>query len=607
MGLQVWLPLDGNINNQGLTPVTLSVGSPTYTSGKIGQCLNTTLAFNVSNNLITNLGSTNTYTMCCWCKNLNASASSRWVFSISSGTGTTRGLWENNSTTSRQWAYSGSGVNLSTSINTIDGNWHHICFTSAGSVVKLYVDGIYQSQVTSASTTAMTTNIITLNANNYNLNDFRLYDTVLSPREVKEISKGLVLHYPLSMPGQENLLLNTATPVSWTTTYTNTDQWSTKDIYNMKSPVNQLFAANDTATFSFDWEFTSGSSGSIAGNFHLETGNVTPWILGSVSKSTGTRNNASNYIDLSATNTSGHVTCTFIVSSSAASAADTFRYFRIRWDKTPTDGTLTLSNCKLERGEVATPWIPALSDTAYSTMGFNDGIEYDVSGYGYNGEKFGNITYSSNTARYNTCYVFDGSSVYVRLKNELYSKLRLARDEVTMSIWAYKDNWGDYQNSGTTAQIHTLCGCQESGGISIYETGNGRFNFVCGTGETSNTYKVSNAPVGYAGTLSEGWHMFTLTYNGFDLDGYVDGNLVVSNTFFTTKTPIYYYPGNTSIYIGVESGSGNHANMFWNGKLSDFRIYETALSADDILELYHTPISLSNNGTLLTQGEYVES
>jgi len=47
----------------------------------------------------------------------------------------------------------------------------------------------------------MTTNIITLNANNYNLNDFRLYDTVLSPREVKEISKGLVLHYPLSMPG----------------------------------------------------------------------------------------------------------------------------------------------------------------------------------------------------------------------------------------------------------------------------------------------------------------------------------------------------------------------------------------------------------------------
>ena len=605
MGLQVWLPLNGNIDNQGLTPVTLSVGSPTYTSGKIGQCLNTTLAFNVSNNLITNLGSTNTYSMCCWCKDLNTSTGGRWVFSISSGTGTTRGLWENNSSTSRHWAYSGSGVNLSTSINTIDGNWHHICFTSAGSVVKLYVDGIYQSQVTSASITAMTANIITLNANDYNLNDFRLYDHVLSPREIKEISKGLVLHYPLSMPGQENLLLNTATPVSWTTTYTNTDQWSTKDIYNMKSPVNQLFVANDTATFSFDWVFTPGSSGSIKGSFHLETGNVTPWILGSVSKSTGTRNNASNYIDLSTTNKSGHVTCTFIVSSSAATAADTFRYFRIRWDKTPTDGTLTLSNCKLERGEIATPWIPNSADAAYSTLGFNDGIEYDVSGFQYNGEKYGDLKWSNNSAKYNSCYEFDGSSDYIRLKQDLYSQFRLARDEVTVNIWAYKDDWGDYKNSGSTAQWMTMCGCQERGGFSIYEVGNGRFAFICGTGESSNSYKGSNTATGYADSLSAGWHMFTLTFDGLSLKGYVDGNLVVSNAFFTTKTPIYYNTGTTSIYIGVESGSGNQAGLWWKGKLSDFRVYTTALSAEDVAELYNTPISLSNNGTLLGY-EYVE-
>jgi len=49
------------------------------------------------------------------------------------------------------------------------------------------------------------------------MNDIRIYDTALSPREVKEISKGLVLHYPLSMPGGENLLKNSLTnfPELW--------------------------------------------------------------------------------------------------------------------------------------------------------------------------------------------------------------------------------------------------------------------------------------------------------------------------------------------------------------------------------------------------------
>ena len=36
-----------------------------------------------------------------------------------------------------------------------------------------------------------------------------------------------------------------------------------------------------------------------------------------------------------------------------------------------------------------------------------------------------------------------------------------------------------------------------------------------------------------------------------------------------------------------------------NGYISDLRIYATALSPDDILELYHTSASLADNGTLM--------
>jgi hypothetical protein len=40
MGLQIWLPLDGNLENKGLTDVTITAnGTVSYANGKIGQCL----------------------------------------------------------------------------------------------------------------------------------------------------------------------------------------------------------------------------------------------------------------------------------------------------------------------------------------------------------------------------------------------------------------------------------------------------------------------------------------------------------------------------------------------------------------------------------------
>lgn len=40
--------------------------------------------------------------------------------------------------------------------------------------------------------------------------------------------------------------------------------------------------------------------------------------------------------------------------------------------------------------------------------------------------------------------------------------------------------------------------------------------------------------------------------------------------------------------------------------LSDIRIYATPLSVEDIKTLYEAPASIANNGTMLTQGEFVE-
>lgn len=601
MGLQVWLPLNGNIDNQGLTPVTLSVGSPTYTSGKIGQCLNTTLAFNVSNNLITNLGNTNTYSMCCWCKNLNASASGRWVFSISSGTGTTRGLWENNSSTSRHWAYAGTGVSLSTSINTIDGNWHHICFTSAGSVVKLYVDGIYQSQITSANTTAMTTNIITLNANNYNLNDFRLYDTVLSPREVKEISKGLVLHYPLSMPGQENLVTGS------NTNSTSTNKWlghsavggNTSTIEVDETGTNCVKVTRDSTAQS-SWDYLSYDA--LLYN-QLKTSTIytvsfeaKPSVNGEITLIGFRRGDATNTMTASVVQVQSSLIankwnrcvyrCTTLSSFDGITIGGQVVYLSRSTSLKGVNTTVLFKNIKVEEGEIATHWLPNPADTAYSTLGFNDGIEYDVSGYNHNGKRVGNITYDADTPRYETSAVFD----YTHVINDV-STVHLS-NEFTISWWGKINTWrkvweGMFLLQNTTA-LNSASGTY-SIGSAIHASTVSAMTLTLRQGGTSYPFDH------YNWTYTVGtWAHYACTYKNGVIIMYQNGAQVYTATIDNSSSGDYYYT------------IGKRVNNCIC-QLSDFRIYNTALSADDILELYHTPETLSHNGTLLTQCEFVES
>lgn len=597
MGLQVWLPLSGNTKQYGLSNITM-IGSPSnWVNGKIGQCAH--FDGNISNviyNNTTDFNYTDNFSWAVWIKTNFTGTTSQYAFT--NGRADAGGYGYGIKCVSSANCEVRFG-NQGYTIPVTGGEWTHLAFTKIGSLITIYKNGsIYSSQTFNGTLpTYSDGNGLGLGCFHYSgniypfygdLNDFRIYDHCLSPREVKEVSKGLVLHYSLAMPGQENLLLNTATPVSWITTYTNTDQWSTKDIYNMKSPVNQLFEANDTATFSFDWEFTPGSSGSITGNFHLETGNVTPWILGSVSKSTGTRNNASNYIDLSATNTSGHVTCTFIVSSSAASAADTFRYFRIRWDKTPKDGTLKLSNCKLERGEIATPWIPNPADAEYSALGFDDGIEYDVSGYQHNGTKVGTITYDADTPRYNTSAYFNGSSD-IRSAKSSFGWFDFK--EGTVAAWFKPAN---------TTQTWASVGVQNDGG-----TGSRSFSICNYSGKAATVVGYDSSWGSYSSDYSMSanvwYHLCATITNGDTVKLYVNGELVQTRTVTNTTGTI---ASTTQFAIGVDLPGSDER---FTGHLSDVRFYTTCLSPSDILELYHTPETLSHNGTLLTQGEFVES
>lgn len=91
-------------------------------------------------------------------------------------------------------------------------------------------------------------------------------------------------------------------------------------------------------------------------------------------------------------------------------------------------------------------------------------------------------------------------------------------------------------------------------------------------------------------------HFYAVTGDGSVSTLYIDGQKVgTAKTYKPLTTSSYYLNGwtNTNAY---------NANCL----MSDFRVYATCLSDADIKELYNTPVSIANNGTMLVAGEIVE-
>jgi len=122
-----------------------------------------------------------------------------------------------------------------------------------------------------------------------------------------------------------------------------------------------------------------------------------------------------------------------------------------------TDGAvLKIWNVKHEKGGKATPWIPNMTDTIYSSLGFGNNVEYDISGYGYNGTKT-DITYSFDSPKYSSCSVFNGSTSFINCGRAFFvDKIT----NMTFSVWVYCDDW-------EAATDKYFISSQESGGIII--------------------------------------------------------------------------------------------------------------------------------------------
>ena len=198
-GLQIWLPLTKDLNNQGLAKVSITNNGATYSSrgGKLGGCYN----FNDNCIGIQNLPITQDISIAFWMKPSNISQAGCLLnYRASIGSDLAVFLIRGNIRFD-----AGGQTIFSDYIFTT--NWQHVCVVKEGSTKKLYIDGQLKQTVTgvgNVSCTAIKGTIGQSSTNTTNgadnayiglLNDFRIYSYALSHQEIKEISRGLVGHW----------------------------------------------------------------------------------------------------------------------------------------------------------------------------------------------------------------------------------------------------------------------------------------------------------------------------------------------------------------------------------------------------------------------------
>ena len=597
MALLYWLPLISDAHNQGLTGTTFTNNNVTFGgTGKLG----TSAVFNGSNGAIYADGMSvgNAWTVCCWAKMANAGTYSLFQLGKSTNYSNSQFYIHTVSGNTKQIYRICNGRESSAITMSVDyTDWVHYCMTYDGTTCTLYING---SKLTdwSVSAALISGTRLTVGAcyattvfSNGMIQDFRLYDDALSPREIAEIAKGLVLHYPLAMPGGANWLYYTNTFQTWPGGSGATVSDGIASIHTSGSDWNGYIRTSGATAQLIPYSSLKDKviTVSVEAKSNVANGRL-DICIGSINSSASRLRYRDTWInDIPTEWKRVYLTATlndsFFIHNTSAAIGD---YIGVWFYTYFIDETIQLRRPKLEICDHVTPWVPHTSDSEYSKIGFSDGIEYDVSGYQHNGTKTGTFTYDVSTPRYNTSTVFSGS-------NHIAVGRLPITDELTYSWWGYVDDWSASKGGAMMCSI-------EGGGMGHQNGGSSGLWFICGTGISSNNYGSGyEMPVPGAG-----WHMFTETWDGYRFKVYLDGELKFTNERYTTKTPMYYDAGYNFLFLGGESSSsatipGDH----FVGKLSDARVYATALSAEDVADLYNTSISLSNNGTLMGY-EYVE-
>ena len=199
-------------------------------------------------------------------------------------------------------------------------------------------------------------------------------------------------------------------------------------------------------------------------------------------------------------------------------------------------------------------------------MGLDNNIEYDVSGYENNGARNGTFSWSGDTPRYGCSTIFNGADNAIQTPN---LTTMITDRNYTISCWTYKTTIG-------TKNYQTIYG--------------GPSGFELEARSSSNTnplFRLHNWGGGTTPYVFGEWTHFCFVHNDSDSKLYVNGELKITGSSINIPSGNYY--------IGAWSVS---TSQNYDGLMSDFRIYATALSANDVMALYKNAGYVDSDGNV---------
>lgn len=587
MALQVWLPLNGNINNQGIGKASSDfiISGATFDSGKTGKNL---IISNQKSNTITieELKNKKNLTIAFWFKMTPDKTFTAWSdlinFSIQKETTTASFRLEVTNTSGSNVNWFGNGVLTNDGglggDNITKNIWYHMCIILNGTTIKKYINGILNKTHTIAEAYKdyiFTGNMSIGDGGMYTtLADIRVYDECLSEKQVKEISKGLVAHY--KMGSQYETTLQNIYDETYSCGNTSQSSWTKTKLENERG---YNYKMTYTGTGSNSWPnmhcptfaFTIGKRYyySVKVRCHKWTGGSlllraarcnNDWVASSV-----------NVCSPSLADGKWHeykvstiIPESFDRSGTTVTSAPCFEFYTssLATEGFVYDMDFDLKDIQVVESDEYVPFINNNYKTNYIA---------DLSGNGYNGIKNGKLLCQNNSPRYNTNLKFDTGTDYIK------TNINLTMSELSISFWikpnasngGYSIITSAYNNPGGALWLATNC-------------------------ESKKVWAYRGAYIDVAGSLTNDvWYHCVYTFNNGVSNWYINGEKqTLSRNTYTGTTMLI-----KDLCIG-NSYTGTSWNTKRYGGISDFRLYSTELSANDILTLYKNSGIIDNKGNM---------